>query len=223
MQQEIQQAQQELEKLQEQAEEGELPEKCRSGKLKVIRDKPEFEPGLWKVAGIEVTLYDAAQAQGEGQRRGKGRAVPEELVERIDEAARDKLLWGDSEKLAADVIEIGRALAAQVIAWQAIAEAGRDVAVEPEIEGGEASVTFTLYRCVGEPDWWQKVKSWEAKAQAAKHFGQEFRGPAADEAPEAYRAVLEKGLTIYTAKLVREASRLWDTEGVGISVEISLK
>jgi hypothetical protein len=218
-----QQMQQELEQLQEQAEEGELPEKCQSGKFKVIRDKPGLEPGLWKVAGIEVTLCDMAQAQREGQERGKGYDVPDELVKRIDKAARNKLIWGDSEKLAAEIIEIGRALAAQVIAWQAISETGRDLNIEPKIEGGEASIKFTLYRCVGEPDWWQKVKSWDAKAQAVKHFAQEFRGPAADEAHEAYRAVLEKGLTIYVAKLVREASRLWDTEGVGVSVEVSLK
>ena len=219
MQQEMQQqAQQELEQLQEQAEEGELPEKCQPGKIKVIRDKPELKPGLWKVTGLQVTLYDAA-----GDQRVEERGVPDELVKRIDKAARNKLLWGDSEKLAAEIIEIGRALAAQVVAWQSIAETGRDVILEPEIEGGEGSVKFTLYRCVGEPEWWQKVKSWEAKAQAVKHFSQEFRGPAAGEAPELYRAVLEKGITIYVRNLVREASRLWDTVGVGISVEISLQ
>jgi hypothetical protein len=223
MQQEIQQAQQELEQLQEQAEEGELPEKCQSGKIKVIRDKPELKPGLWKVAGLQVMLYDAALTQRDGERSGKERDVPDELVERIDRAARNELLWGDSAKLAAEVVEIGRALAAQVVAWQAISETGRDVHLEPEIEGGEGSVTFTLYRCVGEPDWWQKVKSWEAKVQAVKHFPQEFRGPTADEAPEAYRAMLEKGITIYVRNLIREASRLWDTAGVGISVEVSLQ
>lgn len=216
--QQMQQAQQELEQLQEQAEEGELPEKCQSGQIKVIRDKPELKPGLWKVTGLQVTLYDEAQSQ-----RGKGRDVPDELIKRIDRAARNKLLWGDSEKLAAEIIEIGRALAAQVIAWQAVSETGRDVHVEPEIEGGEGSVKFTLYRCVGPPTWWQKVKSWQAKAQAVRHLPQEFRGSAAGETPEAYRAVLEKGLTIYVANLIREASRLWDTEGVGVSVEVSLK
>jgi hypothetical protein len=223
MQQEVQQAQQELEQLQEQAEEGELPDKCQSGKIKVIRDKPKLKPGLWKVAGLQVTLYDEAQARQSGAQRAEEHDVPEELVKRIDKAARNKLLWGDSDKLAAEIVEIGRALAAQVSAWQVRSRAGRDVRVEPEIVGGEGSVNFTLYRCVGPPTWWQKVKSWEVKAQAVKHFAQEFRGPAADEAAEAYRVMLEKGLTIYVANLIREASRLWDTEGVGISVELSFK
>jgi hypothetical protein len=217
------QAQQDLEQLQEQAEEGDLPERCRSGKIKVIRDKLELQPGLWRVTGLQVILYGAAQAQRDGERRGKERDVPDELVMRIDKAARNKLRWGDSERLAAEIVEVGRALAAQIIAWQAISEVGRDVRLEPEIEGGEGSVKFTLYRCVGEPDWWQQVRSWEAKAQAVKHLPQEFRGPAADEAPEAYRAMLEKGITIYARNLIREASRLWDTAGVGISVEVSLE
>jgi Sec-independent protein translocase protein TatA len=216
MQQEMQQAQQELEQLQEQAEEGELPEKCQPGKIKVIRDKPELKPGLWKVAGLQVTLYDAEQ-------HSKEHDVPDELVKRIDEAARNKLLWGDSEALTAEIVEIGRALAAQVVDWQAHSQAGRDVRLEPQIAGGEGSVKFTLYRCVGEPDWWQTIKSWQAKAQAVKHFPQEFRGPTMGEAPEGYRAVLEKGITIYVRNLIREASRLWDTEGVGVSVEVSLE
>ncbi len=215
--------QQMQEQLQQEAEEGELPEKCQSGKHKVIRDKPELKPGLWKVIELQVTLYDAARAPHDSDQRGETHDAPDELVKRIDKAAQNKLLWGDSEKLAAEIVEIGQALAAQVIAWQARSQAGRDVHLEPQIEGGEGSVKFTLYRCVGEPEWWQKVRSWEAKAQAVKHFPQEFRGPAAGEVPEAYHAVLEKGITIYVRNLICEASRLWDTEGVGVSVEVSLE
>jgi hypothetical protein len=112
-----QQAQRELEKLQQEAEEGELPEKCQPGKIKVIRDKPDLKPGLWKVNRLEVTLYGVADDQRDGAPRGTGHDAPDELVKRIDKAARNKLLWGDSEKLAAEIVEIGRALAAQVIAW----------------------------------------------------------------------------------------------------------
>jgi type II secretory pathway pseudopilin PulG len=215
-----QQSQQELE---QQAKEGDLPGTCQSGEIRVIRDEPELKPGLWKVTGLEVTLYDEARAQRDGERPDRGRDVPEELVKRIDRAARNKLLWGDNERLAAEIAEVGRALAAQVVAWQAIAETGRDIRLEPEIAGGAGSVKFTLYRCVGPPTWWQAVKSWQVKAQAVKHFQQEFRGPTPEESPEAYRAVLEKGLTIYVANLIRGASRLWDTEGVGVSVELSLE
>jgi hypothetical protein len=205
------------EQWQQEAEE-ELPEKCRSGTHKVIRGKPKLKPGLWKVAGLRMALYDEASTQG-----GDERDAPEEMVGRIDKAARNKLLWSDGEKLAAEIVEIGRALAAHVIAWQARSQTGRDVRIEPEIEGGEGSVTFTLYRCVGPPTWWQEVKSWQAKAQAVKHFSQEFRGPTAGEAPGAYRAMLEKGLSIYVRNLIREAARLWDTAGVGVSVEVSLE
>jgi Sec-independent protein translocase protein TatA len=215
------QAQQQLEA---EAEEGELPETCQSGTHKVIRGKPELKPGRWKVTGCKGTLYDSVAAQqGRGGDRGDVHDVPEALVKRIDEAARDRLLWGDSDRLSAEVVEIGRALAAQVVAWQAVSEVGRDVYLEPEIEGGEGSVTYTVYRCVGPPDWWQKIRSWTVKAQVVRHFQRSFRGPAGDEAPDVYRGLLERHLTAYVRDLVREASRLWDTEGVGISVEVSLK
>jgi hypothetical protein len=204
----------------QQAAEEKLPEKCQSG-YKVIRDKPKLKPGRWKVKELKVVFYDEARAQ-RGDEQREERDAPDELVRRIDGAARNELLWGDSEKLAAEVVEIGRALAAQVVAWQARSEVGRDVRLEPEIEGGEGSVKFTLYRCVGAPRWWQEVTSWKAQVQAVRHFQQEFRGPAAGEAPEAYRAVLEKGLCIYVYNLIREASRLWDTEGVGVSVQVSV-
>ncbi len=205
-------------KWQAESEEGELPKTCQRGSHRIVRSKPKLEPGRWKVTGLKVVLHDAS-----GDRKGDIHDAPEELARCIDRAVRDRLLWGDSDRLAAEAIEIGRALAAQVVAWQALSQAGRDVWLEPEIEGGEGSVKFTLYRCVGPPTWWQKVKSWQAKVQAVKHLPQEFRGPAAGEAPEPYRAVLEKGITLYVLNLIREASRLWDTEGVGISVEVSLE
>jgi hypothetical protein len=219
----VRQVQQNWEQLQAEAEEGDLPETCRSDERKVIRDRPEIVPGLWRVVGLGATLYDEARVQRDGERRGKARSVPDELVERIDIAVRNKSLWGDSEGLAVEIAEIGRALAAQVIAWQAISEIGHDVVLEPEIEGGEGSIKFTLYRCVGSPDWWQEVSSWEVEVQAVKHFQQAFRGPTVGESPEVYRAVLEKGITAYVANLLREASRLWDTKGVGVSVEVSLE
>jgi hypothetical protein len=214
------QAQQELaqQQLEAEAEEGELPDTCQPGAHKVIRSRPELKPGRWKVTGFKATLYDA----GAAQRGGDVHDVEEGLVKRIDRGARDRLLWGDSERLATEVIEVGRALAAQIIAWQAGSEVGCDVYLEPEIEGGEGSVKYTLYRCVGPPDWWREVRSWTVKAQVVRHFGKGFRGPSPGEAPETYRGLLQRHVTAYVGDLIREASRLWDTEGVGVSVEISL-
>jgi hypothetical protein len=205
-------------KWQAESEEGELPKICQPGSHRIVRSKPKLKPGRWKVTGLKVVLHDASS-----DRKGDVHDAPAELARRIDRAVRDRLLWGDSDRLGAEAIEIGRALAAQVVAWQALSQRGRDVWLEPEIAGGEGSVTYTYYRCVGAPQWWQKVRSWQVKVQVVRHFQKGFRGPAADEAPEPYRAVLEKGITLYVLDLIREASRLWDTEGAGVSVEVSLE
>jgi hypothetical protein len=211
------QALQEQARLQEEAEEGDLPETCQSGTHKVIRSKPKLKPGRWKVTGFKATLYDSGAA-----RRGDVHDVPEQLVQRIDRAARDRMLWGDGERLAAEVVEIGRELAAQIVAWQAASEVGHDVYLEPEIEGGEGSVKYTYYRCVGPPDWWRKIRSWTVKAQVVRHFKKSFRRSADGEMPAAYRGLLEQHLITYVRDLIGEASRLWDTEGAGVSVEVSL-
>jgi hypothetical protein len=218
-------AQQELaqQQLEAEAEEGELPDTCQSGMHKVIRSKPELKPGRWKVTGFKATLYDSEAAQRGGDERGDVHDVEDGLVKRIDRAARDRLLWGDGERLAVEVVEIGRALAAQIVAWQAESEVGRDVYLEPEVEGGEGSVKYTLYRCVGPPDWWREVRSWTVRAQVVRHFPKSLRGPAAGEAPGTYRGLLQGHVTAYVSDLIREASRLWDTAGVGVSVEVSLK
>lgn len=188
---------------QTQAQEQDLPETCQSGTHYVKREKPEVKPGRWKVTGLKVMLYDASSRQ-----RGVAREVSSELVERIDKAARNRLLWGDSGKLAEETAAIGRELIALVLAWQSLAEAGRDVYVEPIIEGGEASVKFILYRCTGQPGRWKKMMEWEAKVQAVNHFPGGFRGPTADERPEAYRVFLEEQFRGYVHNLVQEAGRL---------------
>ena len=87
----------------------------------------------------------------------------------------------------------------------------------------KGSVKYTYYRCVGPPDWWREIRSWTVKAQVVRYFQKGLRGSAEGEAPGTYRALLEKHVTGYARDLIREASRLWDTEGVGVSVEVSLK
>jgi hypothetical protein len=188
---------------QAEAQEQELPKTCQAGTHFVRREKPELKPGRWKVTGLRVTLYDSAAG-----RRGATRDVPPELVGRIDKAARNRLLWGDSERLAAQAAEIARELAALIVAWQSLSEAGRDVYLEPHIAGGEASVKFILYRCVGEPGGWKKTGEWTAKLQAVTHFPGSFRGPAAGESPAAYQALLGEYLGTYVYDLIQEAGRL---------------
>jgi hypothetical protein len=205
------------EKYQAEAREEELPETCRPGTHRVIREKPKLKPGRWKVTGLKVLLYDATSGQ-----RGASHDGPSELVERIDKVARNRLLLGDSEKLAQEAGEIGRELATSILAWQSRSEAGRDVYLEPRIEGGEAAVKFTLYRCVGPPDWWRKAMEWTAKVQAVDHFQRSFHGPAAGESSEAYRASLEDHISSYVRDLIREAGRLAGLKGVEVSAEVSL-
>lgn len=188
---------------QTEAQEGELPETCQRGILRVKREKPKLKPGRWKVTGLKATLYDAERG-----RRGATRDVPAELAKRIDEAARDRMLWGDSEKLSAEAASVGRELAALIVAWQSLSDSERDVYLEPRIEGGEASVKFTLYRCVGQPGRWKRVRDWEAKLKAVDHFPRGFRGPRQGEAAEAYRVFVEGRLSGYVRELIQEAGRL---------------
>jgi hypothetical protein len=188
---------------QAEAQEQELPETCRPGAHRTVREKPEIKPGRWKAGGLQVTLYDAA-----GGRRGETRDAPPEIARRIDGAARNRLVRGDSAGLSAEAGGVARELAAMVVAWQSLAREGRDVYLEPRIEGGEASVTFKHYRCTGSPGGWQKVAEWTAKLQAIKHLSRTFRGPAAGEDPAAYRAWLEARLASYVGELIREMGRI---------------
>ena len=196
---------------QEQAQEQELTKTCQSGTVCVRREKLELKPGRWRVSGLKVTLYDAVHDPSTGLRagqRGAPRDVQAELVKRVDKGARDRLLWGDREKLGWEAGEIARDLTVLVVAWQS-QSAERDVYVEPKIEGGEASAKFVLYRCVGMPGHWQKVTGWTAKLKAVSHFPTSFRGPLAGESPEAYRALLDDHLRGYVYALIQEAGRLW--------------
>jgi hypothetical protein len=196
---------------QEQAQEHELTKTCQAGSVCVRREKLDLKPGRWKVSGLKVTLYDAASDPSTELRagqRGAAREVQSELVKRVDKGARDRLLWGDREKLGREAGEIARELTVLVVAWQSLSAAERDVYVEPQIEGGEASARFVLYRCVGAPGHWQKVTDWTAKLKATSHFPTTFRGPLVGELPEAYRALLEEHLRGYVYALIQEAGRL---------------
>jgi len=183
--------------------EAEMPESCQPGSVHVRRDPPQIKPSRWKLTGIQITLYDAARSQ-----RGGTTDAPEELVKRIDRTARNQLIAEDRQQLARSIAEFGPALAAAIITAQSRSQSGQDVYLVPQIEGGEASVEFTLYRCVGQPGGWKKVTSWEAKVQAAKHMPRTFHGPAAGEPPDAYRTQLETQLKAYLQHLIGEVKRL---------------
>lgn len=183
--------------------EEDMPESCQQRKLFVRRERPEISPGRWKVTKLAATLYDAAAG-----RRGQTHQVSPELVKRIDKAARDRLLWGNSERLTQEAAEIAREAAVLVTMWQTSSEQGRDVYLEPQIEGGEASVSFILYRCVGEPGRWKQVLQWKAKVQAARPMAQTFNGPAAGQTAEVYRAQLEERLGSALYDLIQEIGRL---------------
>jgi hypothetical protein len=188
---------------QSKAQDQDLPKTCQAGSHYARREKPELKPGRWKVTGLKVTLYHSASGQ-----RGSTREVPPELVDRVDKAARHKLLRGESEELAQQSAEIGRELAALVTAWQSLSKIDHDVYLQAHLEGGEASVKFILYRCVGEPGRWKKISEWTAKLKAIDHLPGTFRGPRAGEPATAYRALLEEQFGGYVYGLIQEAGRL---------------
>ena len=191
---------QQREQIEEQKEDH-SQEECESGTHKVVREDPEFKPGRWKVTGIKVTLYDSTSGQ-----RGTTRDAPPDLANRVDKAARHRLLHGESETLAEQVTEIARELAALIVAWQSLAETERDVYLEPHIEGGEASAKFVRYACVAGR--WQKETEWEVELTAVDHFPGTFRGPGPSEDATAYRALLEEHLRTYLHDLLGEIGRL---------------
>jgi len=190
-------------KWQEQAQEQELPETCRAGSLYVRRQGLEIRPGRWKVAGLQVMLYDVACG-----RRGPERELPPELVDRLDGMARRRLLQGEEAVLVREAGEIAQELVSLVTAWQSSSEGGRDVYLKARLEGGEASAKFVLYRCVGKPGRWQKVADWTAELKAVDRFPFSLRGPAPGETPQAYRALLQEHLDGYVRRLIEEAGRL---------------
>ncbi|MBE9508566.1 MAG: IPT/TIG domain-containing protein, partial [Chloroflexi bacterium] len=179
-------------------------QECQPGTHKTVREELELKPGRWKVTGLKVTLYDSSSGE-----RGTARDVPSDLADRVDKAARRKLLRGESEPLVEQATEIARELAALIVAWQSLSETERDVFVEPHIEGGEASAKFVRYRCVGKPGRWQEESEWEVELRAVDHFPTTFRGPEASESPTAYRALLEAHLGVYVRDLIREVGRLF--------------
>jgi len=179
-------------------------EECQAGAQKTVREELDIEPGRWRVSGLKVTLYDSASGE-----RGATREAPSDLVGRIDKAARDRLLRGDSDALAQEATRIGRELAALIVAWQSLSETRLDVQLEPQIEGGEASAKFVRYRCVGKPGRWQKESEWEAKITAVDHFPATFHGPAPGQDQRDYQARLERELGDYVRGLIGEAGRLF--------------
>jgi hypothetical protein len=181
----------------------ELPEHCQGGTHHTVREKPEIKPGRWKVKGLKATMYDAAS-----ERQVAVHGAPSDLVEKIDKAARHRLLRGETDKLATQVAEIARELTALVLDWQSQSRERQDVLFQARLEGGEASTKFIRYRCVGEPGQWQKQLEWTAKLQALDLVPGRIRGPETGETSETYRVALGEGLGHYVADLIREASRL---------------
>jgi hypothetical protein len=188
---------------QSEAQEQELPKECQASTTITRREKIEFKPGRWRVTGIKVTLYDS-----KGNQRADPRSIPKDLIFKVDEAARDRLMHGENEALRTKIGGMAAELCALIIAWQDISEKGRDVLVEAGMEGGSAEAKFVRYRCVGKPGRWQKESEWTAKLKAANHLPATFRAPLEGESHHAYRLILQGNMQGYLADLVQEAARL---------------
>lgn len=188
-----------------QATEKDLPKTCQEGTAFVRREKTKIEPGRWRVSGLKVTLYDA----GAGI-RGETHVTPKEVTGKLDQAARQRLLHGDSEALREKIEEIGREVTALVLAWQSLSEKGKDIYLETHLEGGKAEVAFARYRCAGPPPGrWHKQVEWTVKLKAVDHLPRALRGPEASESQEAYTTFLNGELRAYLHQVVEEAGRLF--------------
>jgi hypothetical protein len=134
--------------------------------------------------------------------------VPSNLVGEVDKAARQRLLWGDSQRLGEKAREIARGLCDLVAAWQVHADPDRQVLLEAHLEGGKASCKFVRYRCVGKPGTWQKQVEWTVELKVVDHHPGAIQGLQANESPATYRPFLEDKVTAYIASLIQEAGRL---------------
>lgn len=188
---------------QRQAQSQELPKNCQPSTYINRREKLELKPGRWKVTGLKVTLYDSRNNQ-----RGETRAIPAELVSKLDKASRLRLVRGENEELLSMIGDMAREMNALVGAWQSISGKGKDVFVEANLEGGSAEAKFARYHCVGQPAGWKKVFEWAVKLKAVDHLPATFRAPLEGETQEVYLAFLEQGLRAYLTTLVKEAVRL---------------
>jgi hypothetical protein len=186
---------------QSQAQTQELPKTCQHSTHINRREKIEFKPGRWKVTGLKVTLYDSVNGE-----RSKPREVPKDLVSKIDKAARQRLLHGESDDLKDKVAEIARETAALITAWQSISEKGKSILLEIHLEGGSAEAKFVRYQCV--QGQWRKELEWKATLKAVDHLQSTFREPLDDEPVRGYQIFLEEQLKTYFAMVVKEAARL---------------
>ncbi|MCJ7432052.1 MAG: hypothetical protein MUO77_01050 [Anaerolineales bacterium] len=186
---------------QSQAQTQELPETCQHSAHITRREKIEFKPGRWKVNGLKVTLYNPANRE-----RSKPREVPKDLVQKIDKAARQRLMHGESDDLKDMVTEIARETTALITAWQSFSEKGKSILLEIHLEGGSAKAKFVRYRCV--QGQWRNELEWKPTLKAVDHLQATFRAPMDDEPTKGYQVFLEGQLKTYFTMVVEEAARL---------------
>ena len=150
--------------LQKQAQKQEPPDECVPGSRWVREIELEVEPGRWEIGDLEVLLYDAKDGT-RGQRHEASRKVVGGLNKAIGVRRRRP---NDRERFDEALLPAAEELAAQVIGWQALETAARDVLLNAKLEGGEAEVKFVAYRCKGQPGntRWVKEREWPAKVKA---------------------------------------------------------
>ena len=191
-------------KWQAQASESDLPETCQPGTHFVRREKPEIKPGRWKVTGLKITVYDA-----DSSGPGTVHHAPEEVVKKLDEGARQRLLRGMSEALAEEVMQISEYLSVSILSWQSSSRTGDDIYLQTKLEGGQAEQKFIRYRCIGTPGSWQKQVEWSLKLKAVDYLPIVVRGPGADESREAYAAHLNERVHLYLLNMLEESGSLF--------------
>ena len=191
-------------KWQSQASESDLPQTCQSGTHFVRREKPEIKPGRWKVTGLKIIVYDA-----DSSHPGTVHHAPAEVVKKLDDGVRQRLLRGMSEALTEEVTQISEYLSVSILAWQSSSRTGDDIFLQTKLEGGQAEQKFTRYRCVGTPGNWQKQLEWSLKLKAVDYLPEAVRGPGADESREAYAAHLSEQVHAYLLKMLEESGSLF--------------
>jgi hypothetical protein len=120
------------------------------------------------------------------------------------------LLRGKPAEAKRQAEKIGKELTALVIAWQSVVQSRKqNFHVEVHLEGGEASVKFVRYRCVGTPGKWQKESEWTTTLTALDHQRKTFRGPQSKETKRAYKTFLNENLSSYMLSVIEEAGKIF--------------
>jgi hypothetical protein len=154
--------------LQRQAHGDEPPDECTPGTRYVRKIETEIKPAAWEVAELRVGLFDAATGA-----TGARHKAPKSVVSAVNRAIREQRRLGGAGRIDEIVRPAAQELSELIVGWQSLESQARDVAFDAQLEGGEASFKFVVYRCrEGLPPRWEEEGEWTADLKAVdRHVG----------------------------------------------------